>query len=218
MSVVAAQSLLDERLQGLAQLDRRSQDIFRRLVETYLDTGEPVGLAHHFAHPAGHAVARLGAQCDDGSRGIGPHRCPAYECRTHSDPGRPPALRRRALEVGSISPEERARIDTQMAAANRPRRIDEVLGEATTLLSGLSHCAGVVVAPKLNARLKHIEFVSLGPGTGPRHPCRRGRHGREPRHRRAGRPAALDARPRLELSLGASSGEDHRRVPAQHAR
>ena len=32
------------------------------------------------------------------------------------------------------------------------------------LLSGLSHCAGVVVTPKINARLKHIEFVNLKPG------------------------------------------------------
>ncbi len=39
-----------------------------------------------------------------------------------------------------------------------------MLGEATTLLSGLSHCAGVVMAPKMNARLKHIEFVNLAPG------------------------------------------------------
>jgi heat-inducible transcriptional repressor len=39
-----------------------------------------------------------------------------------------------------------------------------VLDEATSLLSGLSHCAGVVMAPKLNARLRHIEFVNLGPG------------------------------------------------------
>jgi heat-inducible transcriptional repressor len=53
-----------------------------------------------------------------------------------------------------------------MTGANRSRRVEEVLGEATTLLSGLSHCAGLIVAPKLNARLKHIEFVSLAPGRG----------------------------------------------------
>ena len=39
-----------------------------------------------------------------------------------------------------------------------------MLGEATTLLSGLSQCAGVVLAPKLNTKLKHIEFVNLGSG------------------------------------------------------
>ena len=43
-------------------------------------------------------------------------------------------------------------------------------GGASTLLSGLSHCAGVVMSPKMNARLKHIEFVNLVPG---RFPARR---------------------------------------------
>ena len=32
------------------------------------------------------------------------------------------------------------------------------------MLSGLSNCAGLVVAPKSDAALRHIEFVSLAPG------------------------------------------------------
>ena len=35
---------------------------------------------------------------------------------------------------------------------------------ATSLISGLSSCAGLVIAPKAEAALKHIEFVNLGPG------------------------------------------------------
>ena len=68
------------------------------------------------------------------------------------------------MEVGAMTAEERANIDAQVRASNRPRRLEEVLGEASTMLSGLSQCAGVVMVPKLNARLKHIEFVNLGPG------------------------------------------------------
>ena len=68
------------------------------------------------------------------------------------------------MEVGAMTNDERARIDAQIAASNRARRVEDMLGEATTLLSGLSHCAGVILAPKINARLKHIEFVNLGPG------------------------------------------------------
>ena len=74
-----------------------------------------------------------------------------------------------------MTPDERARIDAQIAASNRPRRIEDVLGEATTLLSGLSHCAGVVLTPKINARLKHIEFVNLAPGPRAGHSGGRGR-------------------------------------------
>jgi heat-inducible transcriptional repressor len=163
MSVLPPRSLLDDRLQGLAQLDRRSQDIFRRLVETYLDTGEPVGsrtisrILPSTLSPA--SVRNVMMDLEDSGLISAPHTS-AGRVPTHA------GLRLfvdALLEVGSISPEERQRIDTQMAAANRPRRLEDMLGEATTMLSGLSHCAGVVVAPKLNARLKHIEFVSLGP-------------------------------------------------------
>ena len=39
-----------------------------------------------------------------------------------------------------------------------------MLENATQALSGLSHLTGLVVAPKTQAPLKHIEFVSLSPG------------------------------------------------------
>ena len=34
---------MDNRLSGLAQLDQRTREIFKQLVENYLETGEPVG-------------------------------------------------------------------------------------------------------------------------------------------------------------------------------
>jgi heat-inducible transcriptional repressor len=166
MSMHPQKPLIDERVQGLAQLDQRSREIFRRLVETYLDTGEPVGsrtisrILPSSLSPA--SVRNVMMDLEDSGLIYSPH----------TSAGRVPTnagLRffvDALLEVGSISPEERSRIDAQMTGANRSRRVEEVLGEATTLLSGLSHCAGLVVAPKLNARLKHIEFVSLAPGRG----------------------------------------------------
>jgi heat-inducible transcriptional repressor len=39
-----------------------------------------------------------------------------------------------------------------------------LLEEATAALSGLSRCAGLVMAPKSDSPLRHIEFVSFGPG------------------------------------------------------
>jgi heat-inducible transcriptional repressor len=166
MSMHPQKPLIDERVQGLAQLDQRSREIFRRLVETYLDTGEPVGsrtisrILPSSLSPA--SVRNVMMDLEDSGLIYSPH----------TSAGRVPTnagLRffvDALLEVGSISPEERSRIDAQMTGANRSRRVEEVLGEATTLLSGLSHCAGLIVAPKLNARLKHIEFVSLAPGRG----------------------------------------------------
>ena len=64
------------------------------------------------------------------------------------------------LEIGGVSEEERRNIESQCKAAGRS--LSQVLEEATELLSGLSHCAGLVVAPKTESPLKHVEFVSLG--------------------------------------------------------
>ncbi len=164
MTLIPPKPFLDDKLQGIAGLDQRSRDIFRRLVDTYLETGEPVGsrtisrILPSSLSPA--SVRNVMMDLEDAGLIFSPHtsagRIPTEQgLRFFVD-----AL----MEVGSMSSEERARIDAQVVASNRQRRIEDVLGEATTLLSGLSQCAGVILAPKLNARLKHIEFVNLAPG------------------------------------------------------
>lgn len=65
------------------------------------------------------------------------------------------------LEIGNVSEEDRANIDAACAATGRS--IEDMLTEAIDGLSGLSHCAGLVVAPKKNASLRHVEFVGLSP-------------------------------------------------------
>jgi heat-inducible transcriptional repressor len=154
----------DEKLQGIAGLDQRSRDIFRRLVDTYLETGEPVGsrtiskVLPQSLSPA--SVRNVMSDLEEAGLIHSPH----------TSAGRVPTeigLRffvDSLLEVGAISEAERNRIDAQVKASNRQRRTEDVLGEATMLLSGLSQCAGVVLAPQLATRLKHIEFVNLGPG------------------------------------------------------
>lgn len=149
---------------GVVGLDQRSRDIFRRLVDTYLATGEPVGsrtIARNLPSTLSPASVRnVMMDLEDAGLIFAPH----------TSAGRIPTERGLRLfvdavmEMGAMTSEDRSRIDAQIAASNRPRRIEDVLGEASTLLSGLSHCAGVVLTPKNNARLKHIEFVSLGPG------------------------------------------------------
>ena len=67
------------------------------------------------------------------------------------------------MEVGNLTSDERSRIEAQIRAAASHRTLDATLTEASTLLSGLSRGAGVVVTTKANARLKHIEFVRLDP-------------------------------------------------------
>jgi len=164
MTIIPPRSPLDDRLSGVPGLDQRSREIFRRLVDTYLETGEPVG-SRTISRilPSGLSAASVRnvmMDLEDAGLIFSPH----------TSAGRVPTqtgLRffvDALMEVGAMNADERARIDAQVAASNRPRRIEDVLGEATTMLSGLSHYAGVVMAPKMNARLKHIEFVNLGPG------------------------------------------------------
>jgi heat-inducible transcriptional repressor len=65
------------------------------------------------------------------------------------------------LEIGDLSVREREQIQRQMTAEHARQGVDEVLSEASGMLSGLSRCAGLVVAEKQINRIKHIEFVNL---------------------------------------------------------
>ena len=67
------------------------------------------------------------------------------------------------LEVGDLTSKERRQIESHIAG-KRTTTVDEVLREVGEMISGLSHCAGVVLADKQVTRLKHIEFVLLEPG------------------------------------------------------
>jgi heat-inducible transcriptional repressor len=149
---------------GIAGLDQRSREIFRNLVETYLATGEPVGsrtiskaLTAQLS-PA--SIRNVMMDLEDTGLIYSPH----------TSAGRMPTeagLRffvDALLEVNSISDVERARIDAEVAHSNRQRPASDVLGEATAMLSGLSQCASLVMSPKFNSTLKHIEFVNLAPG------------------------------------------------------
>ncbi len=149
---------------GIAGLDQRSREIFRNLVETYLATGEPVGsrtiskaLTAQLS-PA--SIRNVMMDLEDTGLIYSPH----------TSAGRMPTeagLRffvDALLEVNAISDVERARIDAEVIHSNRQRPASDVLGEATAMLSGLSQCASLVMSPKFNSRLKHIEFVNLAPG------------------------------------------------------
>ena len=68
------------------------------------------------------------------------------------------------LEVGDLTDEERRQIEAQIGDQAREVAASRCSTEAGEMISGLSHCAGVVLADKQVSRLKHIEFVPLEPG------------------------------------------------------
>jgi heat-inducible transcriptional repressor len=65
------------------------------------------------------------------------------------------------MEIGDLGESERREIEAKVAAAGKS--MEAVLNEASSMLSGLTRAAGVVLAAKSNVRLKHIEFVRLEP-------------------------------------------------------
>ena len=148
---------------GLLDLNDRSREIFRRIVEAYLATGDPVGsrnlsrLIPMTLSPA--SVRNVMADLESTGLIYSPH---ASAGRLPTEVGMRffvDAL----LEIGDPSSEDRARIDAEMRAKSPGRNVEAMLRDATGLLSGLSRGAGVVVTTKHNARLKHVEFVQLEP-------------------------------------------------------
>ncbi len=144
----------------IEELNKRSLDIFRHIVEAYVDTGEPVGsrtISRRLNGTLSPATIRnVMADLEESGLLHAPHHSAG---RMPTDQGYRLFVDG-LLEVGHLSPEERATIERQCEAAGHST--DAILTEATTLLSGLSACAGVVLAPKQEATFNHIEFVALG--------------------------------------------------------
>jgi heat-inducible transcriptional repressor len=146
---------------SLAQLNERSREIFRQIVESYLTTGEPLGsrnLSRLITTPLSPASVR-NVMADLEQLGL------IYA--PHTSAGRlPTELGLRffvdaLMQVGDLNEGERRQIESQVAGAGRS--VENVLTEASGLLSGLTHAAGVVLTAKSNVRLKNIEFVRLEP-------------------------------------------------------
>lgn len=148
---------------SLRELNDRYREIFRSIVESYLATGEPVGsrnLSRYLPMTLSPASVR-NVMSDLETLGLiyAPH-VSAGRIPTHC------GLRLFVdglLEVGDIEDSERERLERQLRgyADGNASVTAEVLAEAGEMLSGLSRCAGVVLAEKQVSRVKHIEFVSL---------------------------------------------------------
>src|SRR5690606_16531738 len=146
----------------IIELSERSKQIFRQIVDTYVETGEPIGSRTIARRPDQHlspaSIRNVMADLEDAGLLFAPHtssgRVPTdLGFRLYVDG---------LLEAGNINEEDRARIDS--LAAGSGRSLEAVLSEATSALSSLSRYAGLVVAPKAEHPFKQVEFVPLGPG------------------------------------------------------
>ena len=142
------------------ELSERSREIFREIVDAYVQTGEPVGsrtLSRRLTVTLSPATIRnVMSDLEESGLLFSPHTSAG---RLPTEAGMRLFVNG-LLEVGKLSEGERERIDSQCQATGRS--LETLLGEALSALSGLSRCAGLVLAPKTQVSLKHIEFVPLG--------------------------------------------------------
>lgn len=144
---------------AFAAMDKRSRDIFREIVQSYLDTGEPVGSRTISRRGVSLSPASIRNVMSDLSD-LGLIDAP------HTSSGRIPThagLRifvDSLLQIGEPAAADKLEIDSRLAG-NGARRMDAVLNEASELLSGLVGGAGLVATPAADAPIRHIEFVRV---------------------------------------------------------
>ena len=159
-------SLLKDRMMNdgqklLAQMNDRSREVFRRVVEGYLDSGDPVGsraLTRTMSEKVSAATIRNVMQ---DLEYLGLLDSP------HISAGRIPTqlgLRMFVdglMEVSTVTLADRQAIDATLSS--RDPDVGALLDRVGSALSVLTHGASLVLTPKQEAPVRHIEFVSLGP-------------------------------------------------------
>ncbi len=145
----------------LSDMNDRSREVFRRVVEGYLESGDPVGsrtLTRSMTEKLSAATIRNVMQ---DLEFLGLLDSP------HISAGRIPTqlgLRMfvdSLLEVGSLADEDRERIDA--TTGSNDQDVASLLDHVGAALSGITRGASLVLAPKVEAPIRHIEFVSLSP-------------------------------------------------------
>ena len=145
------QKLLDE-------MNDRSREVFRRVVEGYLETGAPIGsrtLTRTLSEQVSAATIRNVMQDLEEA---------GYLASPHTSAGRVPTESGLRLFVDGMMQSAAPSVEEQRAIESQIRGdgpIEEALAAATSVLSGLSACAGIVLVPKRDAVLKAFSFARL---------------------------------------------------------
>jgi len=141
------------------ELSDRSKQIFKSVVETYLETGSPSGsetiLKKEEIDISSSSVRLILANLQKNGLLYAPH----------TSAGRLPTNKgirffvNGLLEFGRLTKSEQENIKQQ--CQSKGSSLQDVLEDASKMISGLSNHAGIVVAPKYQNRIKHIEFIRL---------------------------------------------------------
>lgn len=150
-----------ERTNLLAEMNDRTREVFRRVVESYLTSGDPIGsrtVTRSMSEKLSAATIRNVMQ-DLEYLGLldSPH-VSAGRIPTHL------GLRLFVdglMELGSVANEDREKIEASVGDSDSD--VSSLLDHVGATLSGITRSASVVLAPKQESALRHIEFVSLSP-------------------------------------------------------
>ena len=150
-------------INALTELDTRAREIFHQLVDLYLETGAPVG-SRTLARKGGFnlspaSIRNVMADLEDLGLLYSPH----------TSAGRVPTQQGLRFFVDAVmehtvlNPEDKAQIDARLEEVDADAPAEAMLEQVSAALSGLAHCAGLVVTPSHNPRIRQIEFVRLEP-------------------------------------------------------
>ena len=146
----------------ITELNTRSREVFRYIVDSYLETGDPVGsrTIAQFSSLALSPASIRNIMADLEELGL--------LCSPHTSAGRIPTdtgLRLYIdglMEIGGLSAEEQRQIEAECKV--KGLSVEDMTAKASGLLSNLSACASLVIAPKSAERaVKQVQFVRLEP-------------------------------------------------------
>jgi heat-inducible transcriptional repressor len=147
----------------IPELNQRSRDIFRYIVDSYLAGGDPVGsktIAQHLGQHQSMSISpatirNVMADLEEAGLLYAPHtsagRMPTQQGLRFYVDG--------LMQVGHLSADERQYIETSCTPSGRS--VNQILEQASTMISGLSGSAGIVIAPKTDKPIRQIQFVRL---------------------------------------------------------
>ena len=146
----------------IPELNNRAQSVLKFIVDSYMETGEPVGsrtiskLLNLGLSPA--SIRNIMADLETGGLLYAPHtsagRLPTQQgLRLYVDG---------LMQIGDLSETDRRTIEMQ--CMSQGETMNHAMERATSYLSGLSTAAGLVVAPKTDKPVRQIQFVPLEPG------------------------------------------------------
>ena len=143
-------------------LNKRSKEILKQLVDNYLETGEPIGsetLSKKMnLQISSSSIRSIMSELQQAKLLYAPHHSSG---RVPTDKGMRLFVDG-LLEIGRLDETEKNTIEIQ--CTSKGSSYNQVLKKASQTLSGLSNCAGLVVAPKYQNKIKHIDFLDLKNG------------------------------------------------------